>query len=176
LIYLACRARGARIRTASILTTAGFLVASPTLSIRPQLIALPLFAAALWALAGRATSPRRVYLVPVLAAVCANVHGSFTIFPLVVGLAWVEDAVAHVPGSRRLFWLIWITAAATLLNPFGVGIWSYAYDLSTNPVIRKTITEWAPVTVTDVSGIFMVGSALGVVAILARRGTRTPWT
>src|SRR5207249_8386435 len=118
----------------------------------------------------------RVYLVPVLAAVCANAHGSFTIFPLIVGLTWVQDAVAHVPGSRRLLWLTLITAAATLVNPFGFGIWTYAYDLSTNPVIRKTITEWAPVSVNDVSALFMVASALGVVAVLARRGSRTPWT
>jgi hypothetical protein len=115
-------------------------------------------------------------MIPVLAAVCANVHGSFTIFPVVVGLTWIQDVRAHAPGSRRLFWLTLITAAATLINPFGFGVWTYAYDLSTNPIIRDTITEWAPVTVTDVSGLFMVGSALGVVVILARRGKPTPWT
>jgi hypothetical protein len=175
-IYLACRARGASVRTSSLVTVIGFLVASPTLAMRPQLVALPLFAAALWALASRGVSPRRLYVIPVLAAVCANVHGSFTIFPLIVGLTWVQDARAHVPGSRRLFWLMLITAAATVVNPFGVGAWRYAYDLSTNPIIRKTISEWAPVTVTDAAGLFMIGSALAVVVFLARRGKSTPWT
>jgi hypothetical protein len=112
----------------------------------------------------------------VLAAVCANVHGSFTIFPLIVGLAWIQDARQHVPGSRRLLWVALATVAATLLNPFGVDVWRYAYDLSTNPIIRDTISEWAPVTATDVSGLFMIGSALAVVAILARRGAQTRWT
>ena len=175
-IYLACRARGASVRTSSLLTVVGFLVASPTLAMRPQLVALPLFAAALWALASREISPRRLYLIPVLAAICANVHGSFTIFPLVVGLAWIQDARQHVPGSRRLLWLTLATIAATLVNPFGVDAWRYAYDLSTNPIIRDTISEWAPVTATDVSGLFMIGSALAVVAVLARRGTPTRWT
>jgi hypothetical protein len=174
-IYLACRARGASTRTSSFLTVVGFLVASPTLAMRPQLVALPLFAATMWALASRDIAPRRLYVVPVLAALCANVHGSFTIFPLVVGLTWLQDAIAHRPGSRRLLWLTAITAAATLLNPFGIDAWRYAYDLSTNPIIRDTISEWAPVTVTDVSGLFMVGSALAVVAFLARRGRPVPW-
>jgi hypothetical protein len=174
-IYLACRARGTSTRTASFLTVVGFLVASPTLAMRPQLVALPLFSVTLWALASRDLAPRRLYLIPALAAVCANVHGSFTIFPLVVGLTWLQDAIAHRPGSRRLLWLTAITAAATLLNPFGVDAWRYAYDLSTNPIIRDTISEWAPVTVGDVSGLFMVGSALAVVAFLARRGRPVPW-
>jgi hypothetical protein len=175
-IYLACRARGASVRTSSLLTVIGFLVASPTLAMRPQLVALPLFAVALWALASRATSPRRLWLIPVLAAICANVHGSFTIFPLIVGLTWIQDARQHVPGARQLLWLTLATTAATLLNPFGVEVWRYAYDLSTNPIIRKTISEWAPVTATDISGLFMIGSALAVVAVLARRGTQTRWT
>ena len=175
-IYLACRARGASTRTSSFLTVVGFLVASPTLAMRPQLIALPLFAIALWALASREIAPRRLYAIPILAAVCANVHGSFTIFPLIVGLTWVQDARAKIPGSRRLLWLTLITAAATLINPFGVDAWRYAYDLSTNPIIRKTISEWAPVTATDVSGLFMIGSALAVVAFFARRGRPVPWT
>jgi len=175
-IYLACRARGASTRTSSFLTVVGFLVASPTLAMRPQLIALPLFALSMWALASREVAPRRLYAIPVLAAICANVHGSFTIFPLIVGLTWVQDARAKVPGSRRLFWLTLITAAATLINPFGVDAWRYAYDLSTNPIIRDTISEWAPVTATDVSGLFMVGSALAVAAFFARRGRPVPWT
>jgi len=175
-IYLACRARGAAIRTSSFLTVVGFLVASPTLAMRPQLIALPLFAMAMWALASREIAPKRLYLIPVLAAICANVHGSFTIFPLIVGLTWIQDARARVPGSRRLLWLTLITAAATLVNPFGVDAWRYAYDLSTNPIIRDTISEWAPVTATDVSGLFMVGSALAVAAFFARRGRPVPWT
>jgi hypothetical protein len=175
-IYLACRARGAPVRTSSFLTVAGFLVASPTLAMRPQLVALPLFAASMWVLASRGTAPRRLWLIPVFATVCANVHGSFTIFPLIVGLTWVQDARAKVPGARRLFWLTLITAAATLVNPFGIGAWRYAYDLSTNPIIRKTISEWAPVTVTDAAGLFMIGSALAVVVFLARRGRSTPWT
>jgi hypothetical protein len=174
-IYLACRARRTSVRTSSLLTVAGFFVAAPTLAMRPQLLALPLFAASMWALASRDSAPKRVYLIPVFAAVCANLHGSFTILPLIVGLTWIQDVLARVPGARRLLVLAFITAGATLLNPFGVDAWRYAYDLSTNPVIRDTISEWAPVTVTGVAGLLMIGSALAVIAFLARRGRPAPW-
>ena len=67
------------------------------LGMRPQLLALPLFAALLWVTAGRATHPGRLWLAPVLAAMAANLHGSFTLFPLVVGLAWLEDRRTRAP-------------------------------------------------------------------------------
>src|SRR5213076_3067965 len=116
----------AGVRSSSLLTVVGFFVAAPTLAMRPQLLALPLFAGAMWALASRESAHKRLYLIPVFAAVCANLHGSFTIFPLIVGLTWLQDVRAHVPGARRLFVLAILTAAATLVNPFGVDAWRYA--------------------------------------------------
>lgn len=131
-VYLACRARQASARVAASLTLVGFLVASPALGIRPQLLGLSIFGASLWIIAGRRLHPRRLWVMPLLAAVCANVHG------------------------------------ATLLNPFGVNVWRYAWDLSTNPVIRHTISEWAPVTLSNVTGWMMIGSGLAVGALFAR--------
>ena len=97
LVYLAARNAGARVRTASLLTLGGFLVASPGLGMRPQLLALPLFAALLWVTAGREAHPGRLWLAPVFAAMAANLHGSFTLFPLVLGLAWLEDRRTRSP-------------------------------------------------------------------------------
>src|SRR3954452_5166212 len=62
LVYLAARSAGAKQRTASLLTLAGFLVASPGLGMRPQLLALPLFGALLWVTAGRHAHARRLWL------------------------------------------------------------------------------------------------------------------
>ena len=176
LLYLAVRQAGARVRTASLLTIGGFLVGSPGLAMRPQLLALPLFAALLWVTVGREAHPGRLWAAPVLAAVCANLHGSFTLFPLVLGLAWLEDLRMRSPRARRTLLVGVATVLATLLNPFGVQIWSYALDLSTNPVIRKTISEWAPLTIGTVPGWFAIGSALAVAVYLIRRTRPTPWT
>ena len=176
LVYLAARAAGAAYRTASLLTIAGFVVASPGLAMRPQLLALPLFGVLHWATASRHTHPARLWLAPVLAAVCANLHGSFTMFPLIVGLAWLDDLRTHDPSARRTLLITVVTAAATLLNPFGFGVWTYAYDLSTNPVIRDTISEWAPLTLATVPGWFAIVSALAVAVFLIKRSEPTPWT
>jgi hypothetical protein len=176
LVYLAARASGASARSASALTIAGFLVASPGLGMRPQLLALPLFGALLWVTAGRALRPGRLWLAPVLAMLCANVHGSFTLFPLVLGLAWLEDRRLRDPRASRTLLIGAVTVGATFLNPFGPVVWKYAYDLSTNPVIRDTISEWAPLTLATVPGWFAIISAFAVVGYLVRRTRPTPWT
>jgi hypothetical protein len=176
LVFLAARAAGAAPRTAALLVLGGFVVASPGLAMRPQLLALPLFAALLWVTADRTTHPGRLWAAPVLAAVCANIHGSFTLFPLVVGLAWLDDRRRRDPAARRTLLIAVVTAVATLLNPFGLRAWTYAYELSTNPVIRDTISEWAPLTIATVPGWFAIGSALIVGAFLIKRQGETPWT
>lgn len=176
LVYLGARATGARPRTSALLVLAGFLVASPGLGMRPQLLALPLFATLVWITAGRHEHPGRLWAAPVLAALCANLHGSFALFPLVVGLAWLEDRRRKDERARRTLAIAAVTALATLANPFGPRVWVYAYDLSTNPVIRETISEWAPLTLATVPGWFVIISALAVVAYLVRRKQPAPWT
>ena len=86
LLYLAVRNAGARCRTASLLALGGFLVAAPGLGMRPQLLALPLFAATLWVTAGRSAHPGRLWLAPLFAIMTANLHGSFALFPSSWGL------------------------------------------------------------------------------------------
>jgi len=130
----------------------------------------------LWITAGRRAHPGRLWLAPVFTALCANLHGRFTLFPLIVGLAWLEDLRTHDPRSRRTLLIAAVTAVATLVNPFGLGAWTYAYNLSTNPVIRKTISEWAPLTIATVPGWFAIISAFAVVFYLVRRTRPTPWT
>ncbi len=175
LLYLAVRSGEVGRRSASLLTLAGFVVAAPGLALRPQLFAMPLFAGLLLIVGRRRRHPAWLWLSPVLAALCANIHGSFPLFPVVVGLAWLEDRRVQADARRTLVVAL-VTALATLIGPFGPGVWSYAYELSTNPVIRDTITEWAPLTIGTTSGWLAVASAFGVVAYLVRRRSPIPWT
>ena len=87
LVYLAARSTGVAVRTGALLALGGFVVSSPALGLRPQLLAVVLFAVLLWVTAGRRSHPGRLWAAPVLAAICANVHGSLVIFPVVVGIA-----------------------------------------------------------------------------------------
>jgi hypothetical protein len=176
LVYLAARESGATRRTASLLTIAGFLASVAGLAMRPQLLALPLFALLLWVVAARARHPERLWLAPVLTAVCVNVHGSFPLFIVVLLLAWLDDRRRHSDDARRSLMVTAISLAATLLNPFGPQAWGYVIGLSTNPVIRTTISEWEPTTLDSLPGWLTVGSALAVAAILIVRRRPVPWT
>lgn len=175
LVARAAVARGATARAAGAVAVIGFLVAAPNLSMRPQLLALPLIATCVWLLADRERHPKRLWVVPFLAILLANLHGSFVLVPLLVGLAWNEDRIEGMPGRGRLLTVGAASLAATLLNPYGAGVWTYVVDLSTNRIVRDAIVEWAPVTLATLAGWLMVGSALLLAIGVARRSEPVPW-
>jgi hypothetical protein len=174
-VYLSCRAVGATMRRSAWLTLASFLVAVGGLSLRPQLFAMVLFPAAVWLVAGRRAHPGRLWIIPVLVVIWANVHGTFFLGPVLLGLAWLKDLHDGSPVARRTLVMGAVSAAATLINPFGFRVWTYAIEISSNDVISRLITEWRPPTVRDVAGAVFFGSVLVVGAILARRDRPTPW-
>ena len=94
--------RGLGARRAALLTLAAFLVSAVALGLRPQLIGMALFAVVLLLVTDRRAHPGRLWAIPVLVLVWANIHGSFFLGPVVLGLAWLEDVHDHVPGARRV--------------------------------------------------------------------------
>jgi hypothetical protein len=175
LLFLACRLRGADLRRAAWLTIAAFFVSAVALALRPQLFGMALLAATLVLVAGRRRWPRLLWLVPVIVAVWANLHGSFFLGPVVVGLAWLEDLHERSPRAMRTLAVAVVAAAAALLNPFGPEVWRYAIGLSTNPEITARITEWQPTSLRTIPGILFFGSALAAVVILVRRSSAVSW-
>jgi hypothetical protein len=169
LLFLACRMRGSDVRTAAWLSLAAFIVAAPALALRPQLIGMVLLAITLVLVAGRSAHPRLFYLVPVVVAVWANVHGSFFLGPVVVGLAWLEDFHERASWAVRTLVVAVVAALASFVNPFGPAVWAYAVGLSTNPEVTARISEWQPTTLGTVPGILFFASALAVVLLARRR-------
>ena len=49
----------------------------------------------------RRTTPRALWLAPVVVLVWANLHGSFFLGPVLIGLAWLQDLHDRDPGARR---------------------------------------------------------------------------
>jgi hypothetical protein len=175
IVYLACRRRGAAPRPAALLTLGGYVLAMPTMAYRPQLLVVPMFCLTLWALAGRGERPRRLWIIPVLALAWANLHGSFFLIPLMVGLAFLEDVVTHRSTMKTLLWVGVASVLATLVNPYGFGVWTYVFDLTTNPIVRNAVSEWEPTSLNGYAGATFFLSALGVAAFLARRRIPAPW-
>lgn len=175
LVYAACRARGADVRRAAWLAIAAFIVSAVALGLRPQLFGMVLLALTLAIVALRRRRPGLVWLIPPLVAVWANVHGSFFLAPLVVGLAWLEDRQDRIPRADRLLLVGGAAALAALVNPFGPQVWAYAVGLSTNPEVTRRITEWQPTTIRNVPGMLFFGSAALVATFLARRRGAAGW-
>jgi hypothetical protein len=167
--------RGLDERTAALLTLAAFFVSSVALTLRPQLLGMTCFAIVLLIVTDRRRHPGRLWLVPLLTLVWANLHGSFFLAPLVLGLAWLEDLHDRVDRPYRPLLVALVSALAACVTPFGPAVWAYAVGLSMNPLVTSRISEWQPTSLRDGSGILFYASALAVAALLARRDRPTPW-
>jgi len=175
LVLVACVAAGTTRRQAAWLTLAAFIVAVVTLALRPQLMGMALFAAALVVVAFRHRRRRIVWLLPLIALAWANVHGSFVFAPAIAGIAWLTDVADRRPEARRMLAVAILTLAATLVTPFGPAVWAYAAGLTTNPLVASRITEWQPTSLRTFAGLAFFASALLVAAYIARRPARSPW-
>ncbi len=181
LIAIRLRAPGTHPRTAALLALAAFVVMAPALALRPQLLAMALFALTLALLAARRTHPHAIWLIPVITAAWANLHGSFILAPALVGIALVEvfgdRGVMARPvtraGIRRTLIVLVATVAATVATPFGWRVWEYAVGIARNAQVTAQISEWQPPRFTDVPGLLFWGSlaltGLAVVRLSMRR-------
>ncbi|HEX8025968.1 MAG TPA: hypothetical protein VF484_07175 [Candidatus Limnocylindrales bacterium] len=166
---------------ATLLVLGAFAVMAIALALRPQLFAIPLFVVVLLLLADRDAHPRRLWWIPVVAALWANLHGSFPLVLVVLGISLFAEVLDRrslaAPSTRLLGVVTLASVAATLVNPFGLGVWTYLVSLATNPTISSRVSEWRPPTPLDPSGALFYLSVLAVVALLVvrrRRGLRLP--
>jgi hypothetical protein len=176
LVLLACRARGANERQAALLALASFLVVSPALGLRPQLGGMLCFALVGWFLATRQARPRRAWLLVLVVAIWANIHGSFFLGPAMVAVGWLDDVVAKRP-ARAAFGLLIGSLVATCLTPFGPAVWLYALELSTNTQVRQLVTEWQPTNPLTAVGAAFYASVIAAGALVVgrvRRDRRVP--
>lgn len=157
----------------TVVVIAAFAVAADALALRAQLFAIVLFAATLVVLSGRDRWPRSVWLIPVLAALWANLHGTFVFAPALCGLAWLADLfeVRGRPGWERHRMLVvgLVAAAATLLNPYGSAVWGYVANLTSNSTIASRVSEWRPPSPLTATGALVWLSVIGVGLLAARR-------
>ncbi|MFN7982030.1 MAG: hypothetical protein U0Q11_09250 [Vicinamibacterales bacterium] len=130
-------------------------------STRPQLASLAAYAVLLSSLDAR--------WLPAMFAVWANVHGGWLIGIAAMGLR------ALVTASRRAIVLAIACAAATLLNPYGLRLWTATIGgLLRDPT---DVTEWRPIWSLPVEpGMVAIWLLMLAVLLLVWRRTRsTPW-
>ncbi len=148
------------------------------LIIRPQLIGVLLYCGlVVWLLCVRRWHRMVWVVVPALFALWANCHGSFSVGLAVLGLAAAGHAVAvavrtgHVAAavrSRRavrLFLLLQLSAAAALIHPAGLNVFTEVVRVGRHPNVA-TMFEWAPLTLRMQQGQILASVGLLLIVIL----------
>ncbi len=171
---------------------------SRLLTIRPENFGLLGFAVLLWLLAGNERAPkdqtnvaaddypdvaRWMWLaVPGLMVLWANLHGTF-VCGLVLLAAYVLGAFLAACRQHGLQgclrdgrfhrWLLLteLAVAATVVNPYGIGLLIHTVQFASNPNL-KAITEWHPLELASIPGPEFVFSLL--VVLVWWRWSRRP--
>jgi len=148
MLFSALRRRGVPLLLAYPLTLAGAWLTSSTWTARAQHFTLLLtfaWAELLW-LYWRTGNRRLLWLFPISAALWANLHGGFVGGLLMLGiavvLAWALPARQGGARPRALALTFAGSAAATLLNPWGIGLWLHIAGYLHDPVIMSTTREF----------------------------------
>jgi hypothetical protein len=134
---------GARAR-AWLLTAAAGPVMLNAANVRTQSFVYPLFVLVLSLLVVDARRPsRRVFLVPPLLVLWANLHGSVVV---AAALAVLAAACGAPRGPLRSLLLAAGAAAAPLATPWGFATVDYYQATLLNPLFKQVVTEWRPTT------------------------------
>jgi hypothetical protein len=112
--------------------------------IRPQIEDWLILAILMRVVFNRQLWLKRRWLVPLGFALWANLHGGF-----VMGLGVMSMAVVlHWWEKRKLvfkdFAVIILSILATLINPYGTGLWHEVWLTLSDSHLRSSISEWMP--------------------------------
>ena len=121
-------------------------VAPLTRTMRPQVFSLFLFVAVLAVIATAEFNPRRLWWLPPVFLLWANLHGGWLVGAsiLVVWSATRFIDTRSRPWRWELVAVGALSAAATLVNPYGLELWRFMY--ATVGLERADIVEWQALT------------------------------
>ena len=135
--------------------------------VRPQLFSVLLFAILLWILASvRRGATGRLWLLPGVFVLWVNAHGGWTIGVGTLALWTVLSVSGVVTGATRRSAIVvaMLVLAATLVNPYGAGLWTFLYR--TVGLGRANINDWRPL-IESGSQVLIPWSISAVIAIIA---------
>lgn len=162
-LLAAMRRRGMPLLLALGLALLGTALTSITWTARSQLFSLLLtllWSEVIWSY-WRDGNPRRLWFFPVAMAFWVNLHGGFLggliLLGVAVGVAWIVPNHHGKANPRHLTFALLGTLAATLLTPWGIGLYSHILWFFRNPLIVKDTQEHKSPDFHMLSGqVFMV--------------------
>jgi hypothetical protein len=143
-----------------------------TLTVRPQIWSFLLMAVLCRRLL--TCSAGEVWELPLIFLAWANLHGGW-IVGFGVLIVWTMSRCALGPPGRQCMALVaaaLCSAAITLVNPYGWGLWRFLAD--TVRLARTDIVEWQPLWRTNISDWFpWLATVAAVLVMAARTAKRT---
>lgn len=146
---------------ATVLTLAAVGASFTLWSERPLFLALLAFVGLLWIVEvpDGAVGRRALVAVPVLMWLWANVHGTYTLGFVFLGLhlagRWLEGAPPWRGRERTLAQAAGIALAAILVNPYGPGLLLFPFKLLGRGEILRQVTEWRTPDPGTVQGLML---------------------
>jgi hypothetical protein len=145
-------ATGAAARVQRLTLILSAVAISTQMQFRPQLFTFMMIAVVMMALAIEVYRGGAILwpLIPMF-ALWANFHGGYIVGLGALGIAdaimfvqgWFGDR-ARIASAWRLALITLGCAAATLINPFGVGLWMGVAHSVGDPLIRQVVADWVP--------------------------------
>ncbi|MGH2485820.1 MAG: hypothetical protein ACRDHE_07410, partial [Ktedonobacterales bacterium] len=167
-LYIALRRRGVALILALALTVAGIGLTSITWTARAQLFSLPLtllWSELLWRY-WRSGDWRILWTLPAIMALWANLHGGFLagfiLLATTVAVAWLFPAHRGAANPRDLTRALLGCALATLLNPWGLGLWGHILTYAGNPLIARYTQEYQSPDFHTLSGLLFLGLVFAI--------------
>src|SRR5262249_39650261 len=62
-----------------------------------------------------------------------------------------------------------VSLGGTLVNPYGVRVWTYVVSLTTDPTVSARVAEWGPPSIRSATGALFFVSVLATFAFLGTR-------
>lgn len=173
-VFILCRREG-DVLTAVLATGVSVIAAGSSLSARPQVVSLVLFAVtvAAWRAAARSAVPPW-WLIP-LTWLWATAHGLWTVgvlLGMVTCLGMVLDRKVGVSDALKFFATPTLSLVAACMTPLGPRILTTQFSVGERAAL---IGEWGPTSFRSLPA-FVTAVMVAVVVILWSRCDRVSWT
>lgn len=151
-------------------TLAASLAMSRIFGPRPGLFTTLFFILTLHSLldAERTGNARQLWLLPILMIAWANIHIQFVYGLFVIGVFAIEPLFARIFRHRaetrlphRTLWLVLAASTvATLVNPYGIGVYRVLWDFFLQPKLYSLVIETQPMKFNHFTHYLALGLAL----------------
>ncbi len=144
-------ATGAAARVQRLTLIFSAVAISTQMQFRPQLFTFMMIAVVMGSLAVEVYGGRATLwpLIPMF-ALWANFHGGYIVGLGAMGIAAAVLFIQGLGDARRMAsaWRLGLVAlgcaAATIVNPFGVGLWTGVFHSVGDPLVRQIVSDWMP--------------------------------